>query len=750
MHSLWIQATAIVVVATTALSVISPSHALVVNNNDDSESSQGSSLSIQKRLDTKPFDHQSIRTLHATAGSPAVKPAVKPAQNPPPSTPTFASIVEASLPTPTTKPIAKLDLFDLEAVIRRRQRLVSELIHEKNRLEWEDDKGKNKDAVDLIDSRIKRLYLLEDVIRSSLDIYGDIVRNQNVTHIDKLMESESLMIVDKFQNLVLKAKNDHLAIVETQKVLDKSTKLKQDTQQDLKNNAPSTNSSSTGAQDNGGMAANMVGSVIKDVSNQADKLESSMKEDSFIESQKSEGTTVETVLKVHDSGKQQGNSSSKSKSENVTPTLIDSHNNQYVLSKSGDTTAHVEDTRLLNDILLLLMACFTCVSVLHLLGLPSFFGYILAGVILGPPGYIKNAVQVETISRGLGVIFIMFFLGLEFNVTKIRKVWSVSVGGSAVLLFVTVLCVVLIGYKFESRLGESLIVGASLFLSSTAVVLNFLKTGEAETQYGRTIIGVLISQDVLLGFLLALMPALQTSGLDALFTVLQLILSLAGFLCACLVISFPAIRMLQYLMPVKGSGNEIYLLASIGFCLMVINVGSFFEQSMELCCFVAGVMISTRKSLSDTTVHVTDSLRGMFSALFFASIGLHIYPSFLLNEGLLLISLTVLVVVFKIGLAILVFKFLFRLSWSTALTVGIGLGQISEFTFVLASKAKSLDLVSRETFYILLGVTTLSMIISPALWYLGSMLDGRSANSEATLKRAKASHSDAELQVLID
>ncbi|KAJ1330646.1 hypothetical protein BSLG_009098 [Batrachochytrium salamandrivorans] len=714
MHSLWIQATAIVVVATTALSVISPSHALVVNNNDDSESSQGSSLSIQKRLDTKPFDHQSIRTLHATAGSPAVKPAVKPAQNPPPSTPTFASIVEASLPTPTTKPIAKLDLFDLEAVIRRRQRLVSELIHEKNRLEWEDDKGKNKDAVDLIDSRIKRLYLLEDVIRSSLDIYGDIVRNQNVTHIDKLMESESLMIVDKFQNLVLKAKNDHLAIVETQKVLDKSTKLKQDTQQDLKNNAPSTNSSSTGAQDNGGMAANMVGSVIKDVSNQADKLESSMKEDSFIESQKSEGTTVETVLKVHDSGKQQGNSSSKSKSENVTPTLIDSHNNQYVLSKSGDTTAHVE------------------------------------GVILGPPGYIKNAVQVETISRGLGVIFIMFFLGLEFNVTKIRKVWSVSVGGSAVLLFVTVLCVVLIGYKFESRLGESLIVGASLFLSSTAVVLNFLKTGEAETQYGRTIIGVLISQDVLLGFLLALMPALQTSGLDALFTVLQLILSLAGFLCACLVISFPAIRMLQYLMPVKGSGNEIYLLASIGFCLMVINVGSFFEQSMELCCFVAGVMISTRKSLSDTTVHVTDSLRGMFSALFFASIGLHIYPSFLLNEGLLLISLTVLVVVFKIGLAILVFKFLFRLSWSTALTVGIGLGQISEFTFVLASKAKSLDLVSRETFYILLGVTTLSMIISPALWYLGSMLDGRSANSEATLKRAKASHSDAELQVLID
>lgn len=92
--------------------------------------------------------------------------------------------------------------------------------------------------------------------------------------------------------------------------------------------------------------------------------------------------------------------------------LIDSDNNQYVLSKPGDATAHVEDTLLLQDLLIMLMSAFIAGVIMHHIGLPVFFGYIIAGTILSQNRMIENAVQVETISRGLGVIFIMFFLGL--------------------------------------------------------------------------------------------------------------------------------------------------------------------------------------------------------------------------------------------------------------------------------------------------------------------------------------------------
>ncbi|OAJ36044.1 hypothetical protein BDEG_20263 [Batrachochytrium dendrobatidis JEL423] len=553
------------------------------------------------------------------------------------SAPLSGQIKKESLSSIDEKPLAKLDSFDIDSVIQQRERLIQQVNQEKDRLEWENENGRNDGAIELINTRIKRITLLEDVIRSSLDIYKEIVQNQNVSTIDRMMEKESLMIVNEFQKLVLRAKNDHLAIQETKKEADKNTKLKQSQDPASPHSPLSGSNSPTETPVIGKAASKIVENVIDGVSKEADKLESSLKGDSFIESQKSEGTTVETVLKVQDTSKGSGNSTIPSHNEPDAPTLIDSHNNQYVLSKSGDTTAHVE------------------------------------GVLLGPPGYIKNAVQVETIARGLGVIFIMIFLGLEFNITKIKKVWTVSIGGSALLLFLTELCVVFIGNKFGSRPSESLVVGASLFLSSTVVVLNFMKAGEVETQYGRNILGVLIAQDVLLGFFLALMPALKSSGTDAVYT-----------------------------------------------------------------------------SLGNATAHVAEPLRGMFAALFFASIGLHIYPSFLLNEGLLLISLTFLVVAIKIALAIVVFKAVFRFSWSTSMTVAIGLGQMSEFTFVLASKAKSLDLVTRETFYIMLGVTTLSMVASPALWYLGGYLDGRRSKSELVLKKEKKPESDDELQVLIE
>lgn len=179
--------------------------------------------------------------------------------------------------------------------------------------------------------------------------------------------------------------------------------------------------------------------------------------------------------------------------------LIDSANNQYVLSKPGDATAHMEDLALLQDLLVLTASCFVSVFLMYLFGLPSFFGYIVAGIFLSQYKAIENAVQVETISRGLGVIFIMFFLGLEFNFVKIVKVWSISLFGSLVLLALTLaVATTLLPSFFHATLAESIIIGSSIFLSSTAVVGHFMTRTQTETSYGRNIMGVL-------GFLYLLM-----------------------------------------------------------------------------------------------------------------------------------------------------------------------------------------------------------------------------------------------------
>ena len=570
--------------------------------------------------------------------------------------------------------------------------------------------------------RIKHLTTLEEVLKTSLDIFNFIVSNKNSSDLDNIMEQESLMIIDEFQRLVLKTKNDQNSIKETKKTIEKTQQ--QQNSEDATTKSPETANShhfqtpanSTGSvsdastqqqQDNSqpkNAVDAIVGGVMKNVANEADKLETDMKHDSFAESQKAKGTTVETVLKVDGSasssakdGGEHSNapdgSSESGPKQDMTkeahaPLLIDSENNQYVLSKSGDGTAHVEDVRLLSDILLLLIVCALGMLVFHALGMPSFFAYILAGVVLGQQGLIKSDVQVETISRGLGVLFIMFFLGLEFNPDKIRKVWNVSIFGSILMLGAMLLVVTGLGvYVLNAKYAECFIVGSCLFLSSTAVILHVFKPGESETVYGRSILGILITQDVLLGLLLVMMPALKSSGLEGLKTLLRNLALLIVFLVECAILRKPFIQILQWLQRSKSS-DEIFLLSCIGICLFVIEVGKYLEQSLELSCFVAGVAISSRQSVADTAIRVIEPLRGLFAALFFASIGLHIFPTFFIHEGLLLVSLTLCVVLLKMVVVFGVFRAIFTYTSRSSLTIAVGLGQISEFTFVLASKAK--------------------------------------------------------------
>jgi Kef-type K+ transport system membrane component KefB len=474
---------------------------------------------------------------------------------------------------------------------------------------------------------------VEDAIRQSIDLYTTIVESNSTADFNSMVAQ----VADTFQKFVLAHK--------TTKHLQDQESPKQPTQNKT-----------------------LVDHLLDDVKEKADDVEDE-KEDVFVNKQQENTTSIETVIKVHDSD---------------THVLIDSANNQYVLSKSGDITSSVEDTVFLKDIAMLLIACFLSVLVMHLLGVPLFFGYLAAGIGMSLNKLVSHIIQVETISRGLGSIFIMFYLGLEFSPSKIQRVWNISLLGSFLLLLLTLGVCVTVGGQFGAQIQESIVIGSCLFLSSTAVVVHLLQSKELETGYGRSIMGILVCQDVMLGFLLALMPVLKTTGIEVMYTMLKLLGYLGLFLLIAGLVQIP----FKYGLHRLKKNKELFCLTSLAYCLVIAQIGELCNQSVELSCFVAGMYMASSKPLADGIEHTLESVKSIFGGLFFASIGLHIYPSFLIKEGLLLIVLTLIVVLVKIFLATMVIHFIFRRTWRTAIVISVGLAQVSEFTFVLASKAK--------------------------------------------------------------
>jgi Kef-type K+ transport system membrane component KefB len=267
----------------------------------------------------------------------------------------------------------------------------------------------------------------------------------------------------------------------------------------------------------------------------------------------------------------------------------------------------------------------------------------------------------------------------------------------------------------ERPIGECIAVGACFSLSSTAVVLKCLTREEMESKSGHILLGILVIQDVFLGIMLATLELLDRSGTELLLAILKLVGAMLLFMLLAYVTS--TFLLSFYLNILKSSGNhEIFLLGIVFLCLVALKTTQALNLSMEMGCFVAGLLLSVHKGFVEKSILVIEPIRDVFAALFFSSIGLHIYPSFMLQEAGVLLVFAITTMAFKFMVCLFVLAFLFRYDWATSITVCLGMVQISEFAFVLASRAKSMEIISREIYYILLSTTALSLLISPLLW----------------------------------
>ena len=373
-----------------------------------------------------------------------------------------------------------------------------------------------------------------------------------------------------------------------------------------------------------------------------------------------------------------------------------------------------EDFRLIIDLVLVLAVSAAGGLLAALFRQPVLLGYLVGGMIIGPAGLglIKELIQVETLAQ-FGVAFLLFALGVEFSLAELKKVQLISLGGGGLQIVLTIVgtAIVSVGVGWVSSPAQGVFLGAILSLSSTAVVLKCLmERNETETPHGQVMLGMLVVQDLALGLMLAVLPALEqppeTIGIAVGTALIKIGLFAAGAVVAGIWLIPPLLRLFA-----RTESKELFLLGVVALCLGIALLTEHLGLSIEMGAFVAGLMIS-EVEYADQTLTYVEPLRDIFATLFFAAIGMLIDPFFLWQNLELILGLVLLVFVGKFAIVTPLVK-IFHYPWKTALIVGLGLAQIGEFSFVLASEGLSMGLVSRRVYLLILGTTAVTLVLTP-------------------------------------
>ncbi|NXD57186.1 TMCO3 protein, partial [Corvus moneduloides] len=482
----------------------------------------------------------------------------------------------------------------------------------------------------------------------------------------------------------------------------------------------------------------MLDEILEDVRKAADRLEEEIEEHAFDDNKSVRGVNFEAVLRVEEDEASSKRNASKREVEDDLglSMLIDSQNNQYILTKPRDSTIPRADLHFIKDIVTIGMLSLPCGWLCTTIGLPTMFGYIICGVLLGPSGLnsIKSIVQVETLGE-FGVFFTLFLVGLEFSPERLRKVWKISLQGPCYMTVLMIAFGLLWGHLLQIRPTQSVFISTCLSLSSTPLVSRFLAGSvrgdkEGDIDYSSVLLGMLVMQDVQLGLFIAVMPTLIQAGVSTyssifkeilriLILIGQILFSLAAVFLLCLVIKTYLIGPYYRKLHTESKGNkEILILGITAFTFLMLTITELLDVSMELGCFLAGALISSQGHMvTEEIMCCIEPIRDFLAIIFFASIGLHVFPTFVIYELTVLLFLTLSVVIMKFVLAVLVLSLILpKTSQYIKWIVSAGLAQVSEFSFVLGSRARRAGIISREVYLLILSVTTLSLLLAPALW----------------------------------
>ncbi len=353
------------------------------------------------------------------------------------------------------------------------------------------------------------------------------------------------------------------------------------------------------------------------------------------------------------------------------------------------------------------------------LGLPPIVGYLLAGVVIGPfsPGFVGDYDTIYQLAE-LGVIFLMFGVGLHFSFEDLFKVKDVAIPGALFQsLFSTLLGLVLTllwGWTWQT----GLVMGLSISVASTVVLLrNLMDHSLLQTSHGQAAIGWLIMEDILSVLILVIMPALvpNPSGFDWQHLAFTLLKAIAFIF----LMMFIGKKLLPSLLDkvAHTRSRELFILAVLAITLgIAMGSATLFGVSLALGAFMAGAIIN-QSPLSYQVGADVFSFREAFSVLFFVSVGMLVNPVFVWQHMGQVLALTLLVILGKF-LIVLFLGFFIHRPARTFLVVGVGVAQIGEFSFILGQGGMKLGLMTSDQYAYLLAASLISISLNPFLYNL--------------------------------
>lgn len=370
----------------------------------------------------------------------------------------------------------------------------------------------------------------------------------------------------------------------------------------------------------------------------------------------------------------------------------------------------------IQDLAVIMLVAGVVTILFHRLKQPVVLGYIVAGFIIGPHtppfGLIHDEDTIKTLAE-LGVIFLMFCLGLEFSLRKLFKVGATAF----IAAFLEIVLMIWIGYEigrwFDWSTMDSLFLGAILAISSTTIIVKALNDLKMKDQrFAQLIFGVLIVEDILGIGIIALLSSIAVSGTVSSGEVFSTVGKLSLFMIVALVIGILLVpRLLAYV--ARFESNEMLLITVLGlcfgFCLLVVKL----EYSMVLGAFLIGAIMAESRQLIKIE-RLIEPVRDMFSAIFFVAIGLMIDPNILLQYAWPIAVITVAVVLGKMlscGLG----AFIAGNDGRTSLRVGMGLSQIGEFSFIIAALGMTLQVTSDFLYPVAVAVSAITTLLTPYL-----------------------------------
>jgi monovalent cation:H+ antiporter-2, CPA2 family len=384
------------------------------------------------------------------------------------------------------------------------------------------------------------------------------------------------------------------------------------------------------------------------------------------------------------------------------------------------------------------------------LRLSPLVGYLLAGVLIGPftPGYVADQALASQLAE-IGVILLMFGVGLHFSLADLLKVRAIAVPGAIAQIAIATLLGMALARALGWGLGAGLVFGLALSVASTVVLLRALQERRiVETERGRIAVGWLIVEDLAMVLTLVLLPAI--AGLlggapagaghvaapgpewleaDSIWGVLGFtIAKVALFVLIMLVVGRRVIPWILHYVAHTGS-RELFRLAVLAIALGVaFGAAELFDVSFALGAFFAG-MVLAESPLSTQATRETLPLRDAFAVLFFVSVGMLFDPSILLREPLAVLA-TLLIIIAGKSVAALGIVRAFGYPAGTALTISASLAQIGEFSFILAGLGLSLGLLPAEGRDLILAGALISILVNPLLFTAIDRFEDRSSRGE--------------------